>query len=42
MRGGKVVMHQFANGRLRFTYKERALTCTTYATYAVPDPSEDG
>ena len=41
MRGGKGVVHQFADGRLRFSYKERALTCTAYATYAVPDPSED-
>jgi transposase len=41
MRGGKVVVHQFADGRLRFSYKERVLSCTAYGTYAVPDPAED-
>ena len=41
MRGGKVMVHQFADGRLRFSYKERALTCTAYGTYPVPDPAED-
>ena len=35
MRGGKVMVHQFADGRLRFSYKERALTCTAYGTYPV-------
>jgi hypothetical protein len=37
MRGGKVLVHRFADGRLRFSYKERVLTCTAYGTYAVPD-----
>ncbi len=41
MRGGKVTVHQFADGRLRFSYKERVLSCTAYGTYAVPDPAED-
>lgn len=41
MRGGKVVVHRFADGRLRFSYKERALTCTAYGAYAVPDRAED-
>jgi transposase len=41
MRGGKVMVHRFADGRLRFSYKERVLTCTAYGTYAVPDPAED-
>jgi hypothetical protein len=41
MRGGKVMVHQFADGRLRFFYKERALTCTAYGTYSMPDPAED-
>jgi transposase len=41
MRGGKVVVHRFADGRLRFSYKDRVLTCTAYGTYAVPDPAED-
>jgi len=41
MRGGKVVVHQFTDGRLRFSYKDRAVTCTAYGTYAVPYPAED-
>ncbi len=41
MRGGKVTVHRFADGRLRFSYKERVLSCTAYGTYAVPDPAED-
>jgi transposase len=41
MRGGKVLVHRFADGRLRFSYKERVLTCTAYGTYAVADPAED-
>jgi hypothetical protein len=39
MRGGKVMVHQFADGRLRFSYKERTLTCTAYGTYSMPDPA---
>lgn len=41
MRGGKVVVHRFADGRLRFSYKDRVLSCTAYGTYAVPDPAEN-
>jgi transposase len=41
MRGGKVMVHRFADGRLRFSYKGRVLTCTAYGTYAMPDPAED-
>jgi len=41
MRGGKVMVHKFADGRTRFSYKDRVLTCTAYGTYAVPDPAED-
>ena len=41
MRGGRVMVHRFADGRLRFSYKERVLTCTAYGTYAMPDPAED-
>lgn len=41
MRGAKVTVHHFTDGRLRFFYKERALTCTAYGHYAVPDPAED-
>jgi transposase len=41
MRGAKIAVHRFTDGRLRFSYKDRVLTCTAYATYAVPDPVED-
>ena len=41
MRGGKVVVHRFTDGRIRVFYKDRVLTCTAFATYAVPDPTEE-
>jgi transposase len=41
MRGGKVMVHRFADGRLRFSYKARMLTCSAYGTYSMPDPAED-
>jgi len=41
MRGAKIMVHHFADGRLRFSYKDRVLTCTAYGAYAVPDPAED-
>ena len=41
MRGAKVVIQRFTDGRLRFSHKERVLTCTAYGTYAVPGPAED-
>jgi transposase len=41
MRGAKILVHRFTDGRLRFSYKDRVLTCTAYGTYAVPDPAED-
>jgi len=41
MRGAKIMVHHFADGRLRFSYKDRVLTCTAYGVYAVPDPAED-
>jgi transposase len=41
MRGVKIAVHRFNDGRLRFSYKDRVLTCTAYGTYAVPDPAED-
>jgi transposase len=41
MRGAKIMVHHFADGRLRFAYKDRMLTCTAYGAYAVPDPAED-
>jgi hypothetical protein len=41
MREAKIMLHHFADGRLRFSYKDRVLTCTAYGVYAVPDPAED-
>jgi transposase len=41
MRGAKILVHRFTDGRLHFSHKDRALTCTAYGTYAVPDPAED-
>jgi len=41
MRGAKILVHRFTDGTLRFSYKNRALTCTACGTYAVPDPAED-
>jgi hypothetical protein len=41
MRGAKIAVHRFTDGRVRFSYKDRVLTCTAFATYAVPDPAED-
>jgi transposase len=41
MRGGKVMVHAFIDGRLRFSYKERVLSCTAYGTYPAPDPAAD-
>ena len=41
MRGAKVVVHHFADDRPRFSYKDRMLSCTAYATYAVADTAED-
>jgi transposase len=41
MRGANILVHRFTDGRLRFSYKDRVLTCTAYGAYAVPDPVED-
>ena len=41
MRGAKVTVHHFTDGRLRVFYKGRLLTCTAYGSYAMPDPAED-
>ena len=42
MRGAKVVIHRFTDGRLRFSCKERVLTRTAHGAHAVPGPAEDG
>jgi transposase len=41
LRGARVALHHFADGRLRVYYKERPLAFTVYGTYPVPDPAED-
>jgi transposase len=41
MRGAKIAVHRFIDGRLRFSYTDRVLSCTAYGSYAVPDPAED-
>jgi transposase len=41
MRGARVTLHHFADGRLRVYYKERPLAFTAYGTYPIPDPAED-
>lgn len=41
MRGGKVLVHHFADGRLHVTYKDRVLALTAYGTYPVPDAAVD-
>ncbi len=41
LRGAKVMLHHFVDGRLRVYYKGRGLAFTAYGTYPVPDPAED-
>ena len=41
LRGVRIAVHRFNDGRLRFSYKDRVLSCTAYGTYAIPDPAED-
>ena len=41
LRGARVALHHFADGRLRVYYKERPLAFTAYGSYPVPDPAED-
>jgi transposase len=41
LRCAKIMLHHFADGRLRVYYKERQLSVTAYGTYPVPDPAED-
>lgn len=41
LRGAKVMLHHFADGRLRVYRNERPLVFTAYGTYPVPDPAED-
>jgi hypothetical protein len=41
MRGVKIAVHRFTDGRPRFSYNDRVLSCMAYGSYAVPDPAED-
>jgi hypothetical protein len=41
LRGARVALHHFADGRLRVYHKERPVAFTLYGTYPVPDPAED-
>ena len=41
LRGARVALHHFADGRLRVYHKERPLAFTAYGTYPVPDLAED-
>jgi transposase len=41
MRGAKVMVHHFADGGLRVTYKDRVLALTAYGTYPVPNAAVD-
>lgn len=41
LRGVRVTLHHFADGRLRVYYKDRPLAFTAYGTYPVPDPAAD-
>jgi transposase len=41
LRGARVALHHFADGRLRVYYKERPLAFTAYGSYPVPDPAQD-
>jgi hypothetical protein len=41
LRGVRVALHHFADGRLRVYYKERLLAFTAYGTCSVPDLAED-
>jgi len=41
MRGARVTLHHFTDGRLRVCYRERPLAFTAYGTYPVPNPAED-
>ncbi len=41
LRGARVALHHFADGRLRVYHKTRPLAFTVYGTYPVPDPAEN-
>jgi hypothetical protein len=41
LRGAKVTLFHFVGGGMAVHYKDRVLPATAYATYPVPDPTED-
>ncbi len=41
LRGARVRLHHFADGRLRVYHKERPLAFTVYGADPVPGPAED-
>lgn len=41
LRGAKVTLYHYADGRMDVHYKDRILAWTAYDTYAVPSPTED-
>jgi transposase len=41
LRGAKVTLYHYADGRMRVHYKDRVLAYTVYASYPVPDPAAD-
>lgn len=41
LRGAKLTLYHYADGRMRVHYKDRILSCTAYASYPVPDPATD-
>jgi hypothetical protein len=41
LRGARVALHHFADGRLRVYHKQRLLAFTAYGSYPIPDPAED-
>lgn len=41
LRGAKVTLYHYADGRMDAHYKDRVLTWTAYDAYAIPSPVED-
>jgi transposase len=41
LRGAKVTLYHYADGRMQVHYKDRVLACTAYGHYPIPDPAED-
>ena len=41
LRRAKVILYHFVGGGMAVHYKDRVLAVTAYATYPVPDPTED-